>query len=67
MDAEKMKAHILHLQEQHDSLDKKIEEDYAHYQDDARVKELKRQKLRLRDKIEQCKLSVAKFEGRVLK
>jgi hypothetical protein len=53
--AEKLKHHISHLQEQHDLLDKQIQDLYAHHADDFKVEELKKKKLHLRDEIENCK------------
>ena len=55
---EKIKHHIAHLQEQHDALDKQIQELYAHHTDDFKVEDLKKKKLHLRDEIERFKNQV---------
>lgn len=52
---EKLQHHINHLQEQHDSLDKKIQDLYFHHADDFKVEELKKQKLNLKDDIERLR------------
>ena len=50
---EKLIHHIEHLKEKHDNLDKQIKELYEHHTDDFKVEDLKKQKLKLRDEIEQ--------------
>lgn len=52
---EKLKHHISHLQEQHDDLDKQIQELYEHHTEDLKVEELKKKKLHLKDEIERFK------------
>lgn len=52
---EKIKHHIAHLQEQHDELDKQIQELYKHHTEDLKVEELKKKKLHLKDEIERFK------------
>ncbi len=48
-----LQAHIAELQEKHKILHKQIEEELARPSaDDVKIAELKRQKLRLKDKIE---------------
>lgn len=56
MDAKSLNAHIETLEERHEALDKQIaaRAGDAVY-DDMQLNELKRQKLQLKDEIEQCK------------
>lgn len=49
---EKMQHHISHLKEQHDVLDKQIQDLYNHHANDFKVEDLKKKKLKLRDEIE---------------
>lgn len=53
MTREKLIHHVEHLKEKHDDLDKKISDMYKHHADDFKVEDLKKQKLKLRDEIEQ--------------
>lgn len=55
---EKLEHHIKHLQQEHDDLDKQIQEDYARHADDRLVQILKKKKLQLRDEIEKFKLKI---------
>ena len=59
--AEKLKHHISHLQEQHDALDKQIQELYSHHADDFKVEELKKKKLHLKDEIEKSKQQITEL------
>ena len=58
LNPEKIKHHISHLQEQHDSLDKDIVELEAHHSNHEKVVEMKKEKLRLKDEIEKFKKSI---------
>ena len=53
MQAHKLIHHIEVLKEKHDELDKQIEDLYAHRADDLKVETLKKQKLKLKDEIQQ--------------
>lgn len=62
MDAEKLTRHIEHLQKQHDDLDGIIQEEYNRYQDDRLVLHLKKQKLLLKDEIENFKKKIKELK-----
>jgi hypothetical protein len=51
MNADKLQRHIDKLQQQHDQLDMLIAEEYARYQDDRAVADMKKEKLALKDEI----------------
>ena len=53
MQAHKLIHHIEVLKEKHDELDRKIEDLYAHRANDFEVENLKKQKLKLKDEIQQ--------------
>ena len=55
MDKLKIEHHIKHLQKQHDNLDKQIQEEEAHHGNCAAISVLKKNKLKLKDKIEMFK------------
>lgn len=55
MDKLSLTRHIEYLENRHRGLDKQIQEDYKRHGDDALVATLKKQKLRLRDEIENFK------------
>jgi len=55
MNKDSLQHHIEHLEKQHRDLDKQILEDYKHYGDDRLVGVLKKQKLRLKDEIQNFK------------
>ena len=55
---EKLEHHIAHLQEKHDILDKKIWEMDCHYDESIECHNLKKQKLKLKDEIEECKKKI---------
>lgn len=59
---EKLINHVEHLKEKHDSLDHQIKELYEHRADDLKVEELKKQKLKLRDEIEQTNRKIDRLE-----
>lgn len=52
---EKLEHHIKHLQQEHDDLDRQIQDDYAKHSDDRLVQILKKKKLNLKDEIERFK------------
>ena len=58
MDAEKIKNHIKHLQQEHDELDVQLAEQQKHYGNDALVTFLKKKKLKLKDEIEGFKSQI---------
>lgn len=53
--ADKLKYHIEQLQKRHDGLDILIADEYRRYQDDRAVADLKKEKLALKDEIENLK------------
>ena len=55
MDAEKIKNHIKHLQQEHDELDVQLAEQQKHYGEDRLVTMIKKRKLKLKDEIEAFK------------
>ena len=58
MDADKIKNHIKHLQQEHDELDVQLAEQIKHYGEDRLVTILKKKKLRLKDEIEAFKMKL---------
>lgn len=52
---EKIKNHILHLQEKHDELDRRIIVEENQYGDHNHIVELKKEKLRIKDEIAEFK------------
>jgi hypothetical protein len=52
---DKIEHHIAHLQEKHDVLDKQIITEENHYGNHEHISDLKKEKLRLKDEIEQFK------------
>ena len=58
---EKLIHHVEHLREKHDNLDHQIKELYEHHTDDLKVEALKKQKLKLRDEIEQTNKKIDKL------
>ncbi|WP_375319213.1 DUF465 domain-containing protein [Candidatus Tisiphia endosymbiont of Oplodontha viridula] len=46
-----IKNHIKSLQKKHDDLQRLINAAFLHFQDDIKIKQLKKQKLMLKDKI----------------
>jgi uncharacterized protein YdcH (DUF465 family) len=62
MTREKLIHHVEHLKEKHDKLDKQIKELYEHHTDDFKVEELKKQKLKLKDEIEQTNRKIDKIQ-----
>ena len=48
-------ARIRELDTRHQTLDRKIEDELRHHADPLRVSELKKQKLRLKDQLEQMR------------
>ena len=51
----KLAYHLEYLMIRHDELDQLIQDEYARYQDDRQVAELKKEKLALKDEIEKLK------------
>jgi uncharacterized protein YdcH (DUF465 family) len=62
MTREKLIHHVEHLKEKHDALDKKIKELYEHHTDDLAVEKLKKEKLKLKDEIEQTNRKIDKIQ-----
>jgi hypothetical protein len=58
MDAEKIKNHIKHLQQEHDELDVQLAEQIKHYGEDRLVTMIKKRKLRLKDEIQSLKVKI---------
>ena len=54
----KIQHHIKHLQEQHDTLEDRVEKEYKAYGDDYVVSRLKKEKLELKDEIERMRLKL---------
>jgi len=55
MNLQKIKKHLNVLEERHHSLDKQIMYEMQSYGNDRLVTVMKKQKLKLKDEIEQCK------------
>lgn len=49
--AMKVNNRIQNLQQKHNNLQKNLNTEFLHFQDDTKIKELKKQKLRLKDEI----------------
>jgi uncharacterized protein YdcH (DUF465 family) len=62
MNREKLIHHVEHLKEKHDKLDKQIKELYEHHTDDLTVEKLKKEKLKLKDEIEQTNRKIDKIQ-----
>ena len=62
MTREKLINHVEHLKEKHDKLDKQIKELYEHHTDDLTVEKLKKEKLKLKDEIEQTNRKIDKIQ-----
>lgn len=58
MQEAKLAYHLEHLMNRHDELDQIIQDEYARYQDDRQVSNLKKEKLALKDEIEKLKLEL---------
>jgi hypothetical protein len=48
MNKEKLEHHLIHLQERHAELEKKINDGYSHYLDDMHLGKIKHEKLGLK-------------------
>jgi hypothetical protein len=60
-----MQSHLVELQRRHDALDHEIAKEWAHPSvDEARLAELKRRKLQIKDEI--AKLSKVEFQSETL-
>ena len=59
MDKVKIEHHIKHLQDKHRVIDKELIEADKHYEENAHVTDLKKQKLKLKDEIESLKRKIA--------
>lgn len=55
---EKLEHHISHLQELHDKLDKEITEKYRQHENEFELEKLKKQKLNLKDDIENLRRQI---------
>jgi hypothetical protein len=55
MDKMSLEHHIKHLEEQHRDIDKQIQRDFLHYNDDSLVNTLKKKRLHLKDEIQKFK------------
>jgi hypothetical protein len=54
----KIQHHIKHLQEQHDTLGERVENEYKTWGDDYVVRRLKKEKLEIKDEIERMRLKL---------
>jgi hypothetical protein len=59
---EKLIHHMETLRERHDALDRQIKEMYEHHADDLKVEKLKKEKLKLKDEIEQTSKKFNKLD-----
>ena len=59
--------HWVRILEKHRELDRVIENSYNHYANDLRIKELKAQKLRIKDEIERCRSDLENLVNRISK
>lgn len=58
MSIDSLKHHLKHLKEMHDKLDKQITESYNHHDADAKVHEMKKRKLQLKDEMAKCETQI---------
>lgn len=58
MQEAKLAYRLEYLMIRHDELDQIIQDEYARYQDDRQVSNLKKEKLALKDEIEKLKLEL---------
>lgn len=58
MNITKLENHVRHLQEKHDILDRDIHDKYSHYEPDHSVEMLKKEKLHLKDEIENLQIKI---------
>lgn len=54
----KLKHHLKHLKEKHALLESKIQDSFNHYDTDETVKQLKLNKLDIKQEIENCELKI---------
>ena len=59
--------HWFRILEKHRELDRVIENSYNHYANDLKIKELKAQKLRIKDEIERCRSDLENLVNRISK
>ena len=62
MNKEKLQHHLKHLEERHTLLEKKINDGYSHYLDDAHLGKIKHEKLVLKRDIENTKKKLAEYD-----
>ena len=55
---ESLTNHLKHLEDIHRNLDKKIEEEYAHYLNNSDLEKMKLEKLTLKREIEDLKIKI---------
>ena len=55
---ESLTNHLKHLEEIHRNLDKKIDEEYAHYLNNSDLEKMKLEKLTLKREIEDLKIKI---------
>jgi hypothetical protein len=61
MNKEKLQHHLIHLQERHAELEKKIKDGYSHYLDDAHLGKIKHEKLGIKRDITQIEKQLAEY------
>ena len=61
----RVSKHWFRILEKHRELDRTIENSYNHYANDLRIKELKAQKLRVKDEIERYRSDLEKLAKRI--
>ena len=59
--------HWFRILEKHRELDRTIQDSYDHYDNDMKIKELKAQKLRVKDQIERCRSDLENLAKRISK
>ena len=59
--------HWFRILEKHRELDRTIQGSYDHYDNDLKIKELKAQKLRVKDQIERCRSDLENLAKRISK
>ena len=59
--------HWFRILEKHRELDRTIQDSYDHYDNDLKIKELKAQKLRVKDQIERCRSDLENLAKRISK
>ena len=62
MNKEKLQHHLIHLEERHVELEKKITDGYTHYLDDEHLSKIKHEKLGIKREITKIQKQLAEYD-----